>query len=176
MFRKKRGLFGRAEKGGKGARQGGEMGGFGEGEGDGGEDGPQAKPSSGRFGRAQPAGPGGAGAACGPGLRLAGAGGGGVRQAGERESRRGEGGPQGAPAQPEPAAEGRRNRRRRFALRAVPPDGAAARNGLLRRKWQDWKVKGMFTSLYGKNVLQYIIGKLPEKITPPRAGSKEHRL
>ena len=92
-------------------------------------------------------------AACGPGLRLAGAGGGGcrrgggVRQAGERESRR-----------------------------AVSPDGAAARNGLLRRKWQDWKVKGMFTSLYGKNVLQYIIGKLPEKITPPRAGSKEHRL
>ena len=73
--------------------------------------------------------------------------GGGARQAGERESRR-----------------------------AVPPDGAAARNGLLRRKWQDWKVKGMFTSLYGKNVLQYIIGKLPEKITPPRAGSKEHRL
>ena len=88
----------------------------------------------------------------------------------------GEGGPQGAPAQPEPAAGGRRNRRRRFARRAVPPDGAAARNGLLRRKWQDWKVKGMFTSLYGKNVLQYIIGKLPEKITPPRAGSKEHRL
>ena len=88
----------------------------------------------------------------------------------------GEGGPQGAPAQPEPAAGGRRNRRRRFALRAVPPDGAAARNGFLRRKWQDWKVKGMFTSLYGKNVLQYIIGKLPEKITPPRAGSKEHRL
>ena len=110
-------------------------------------------------------------AACGPGLRLAGAGGGrlpqggggGARQAGERESRRGEGGPQGAPAQPEPAAGGRRNRRRRFALRAVSPDGAAAWNGLLRRKWQDWKVKGMFTSLYGKNVLQYIIGKLPEK-------------
>ena len=102
--------------------------------------------------------------------------GGGARQAGERESRRGEGGPQGAPAQPEPAAGGRRNRRRRFALRAVSPDGAAARDGLLRRKWQDWKVKGMFTSLYGKNVLQYIIGKLPEKITPPRAGSKEHRL
>ena len=100
----------------------------------------------------------------------------GARQGGERESRRGEGGPQGAPAQPEPAAGGRRNRRRRFALRAVSPDGAAARNGLLRRKWQDWKVKGMFTSLYGKNVLQYIIGKLPEKITPPRAGSKEHRL
>ena len=73
--------------------------------------------------------------------------GGGVRQAGERESRR-----------------------------AVSPDGAAARNGFLRRKWQDWKVKGMFTSLYGKNVLQYIIGKLPEKITPLRAGSKEHRL
>ncbi len=73
--------------------------------------------------------------------------GGGARRAGERESRR-----------------------------AVSPDGAAARNGLLRRKWQDWKVKGMFTSLYGKNVLQYIIGKLPEKITPPRAGSKEHRL
>ena len=73
--------------------------------------------------------------------------GGGARQAGEGESRR-----------------------------AVSPDGAAARNGLLRRKWQDWKVKGMFTSLYGKNVLQYIIGKLPEKITPPRAGSKEHRL
>ena len=146
--------------------------------------GPQAKPSFGRFRRAEPAGPGGAGAACGPGLRLAGAGGGGcrrgggggARQAGEGESRRGEGGPQGAPAQPEPAAGGRRNRRRRFALRAVPPDGATARNGLLRRKWQDWKVKGMFTSLYGKNVLQYIIGKLPEKITPPRAGSKEHRL
>ena len=73
--------------------------------------------------------------------------GGGARQAGERESRR-----------------------------AVSPDGAAARDGLLRRKWQDWKVKGMFTSLYGKNVLQYIIGKLPEKITPPCAGSKEHRL
>ena len=108
--------------------------------------------------------------------RLPQGGGGGARQAGERESRRGEGGPQGAPAQPEPAAGGRRNRRRRFALRAVSPDGAAARNGLLRRKWQDWKVKGMFTSLYGKNVLQYIIGKLPEKITPPRAGSKEHRL
>ena len=130
-------------------------GGFGEGEGDGEEGGPQAKPSSGRFRRAEPAGPGGAGAACGPGLRLAGAGGGrllrgaggGARQAGERESRR-----------------------------AVSPDGAAARDGLLRRKWQDWKVKGMFTSLYGKNVLQYIIGKLPEKITPPRAGSKEHRL
>ena len=79
--------------------------------------------------------------------RLPQGGGGGARQAGERESRR-----------------------------AVSPDGAAARNGLLRRKWQDWKVKGMFTSLYGKNVLQYIIGKLPEKITPPCAGSKEHRL
>ncbi len=112
----------------------------------------------------------------GPAGAAAAGGGRGVRQAGERESRRGEGGPQGAPAQPEPAAGGRRNRRRRFALRAVSPDGAAARNGLLRRKWQDWKVKGMFTSLYGKNVLQYIIGKLPEKITPPRAGSKEHRL
>ena len=170
MFRKKRGAF---REGGKrrerrtaGRERGGVWakriertgggGGFGEGEGDGGE---------------------------GPGLRLAGAGGGGCRRgwrrctAGrERESRRGEGGPQGAPAQPEPAAGGRRNRRRRFALRAVSPDGAAARNGLLRRKWQDWKVKGMFTSLYGKNVLQYIIGKLPEKITPPCAGSKEHRL
>mgnify|MGYP007083579805 CR=1 FL=1 len=67
-------------------------------------------------------------------------------------------------------------RRSRSALRAVSPDGAAARNGLLRRKWQDWKVKGMFTSLYGKNVLQYIIGKLPEKLTPLRAGSKEYRL
>ena len=94
MFRKKRVLFGRAEKGGGGARQGGEGegfwakriertgggGGFGEGEGDGEEGGPQAKPSSGRFRRAEPAGPGGAGAACGPGLRLAGAGGGGCRR------------------------------------------------------------------------------------------------
>ena len=112
----------------------------------------------------------------GPAGAVAAGDGGGARQAGERESRRGEGGPQGAPAQPEPAAGGRRNRRRRFALRAVSPDGAAARDGLLRRKWQDWKVKGMFTSLYGKNVLQYIIRKLPEKITPPCAGSKEHRL
>ena len=112
-------------------------------------------------------GPAGASAAGGRGRRAAGRG---------KGKPAGEGGPQGAPAQPEPAAGGRRNRRRRFALRAVSPDGAAARNGLLRRKWQDWKVKGMFTSLYGKNVLQYIIGKLPEKITPPRAGSKEHRL
>ena len=70
-------------------------------------------------------------------------------------------GPPGEAGRRRPQAAG--NRRRRFALRAVSPDGAAVRNGLLRRKWQDWKVKGMFTSLYGKNVLQYIIGKLPEK-------------
>ena len=161
------------EKGGGGARQGGKGegfwakriertgggGGFGEGEGDGREGGlrPGLAACRGRRGRL----PQGTGEAHGrPGKGKAG----------------GEGGPQGAPAQPEPAAGGRRNRRRRFALRAVSPDGATARNGLLRRKWQDWKVKGMFTSLYGKNVLQYIIGKLPEKITPPRAGSKEHRL
>ena len=58
----------------------------------GGEGGPQAKPSSGRFRRAEPAGPGGAGAACGPGLRLAGAGGGGCRRgAGEAHGRPGKG-------------------------------------------------------------------------------------
>ena len=45
--------------GGKAGARGGQ-------EGAGGRSGPQAKPSGGRFRRAKPAGPGGAGAACGP--------------------------------------------------------------------------------------------------------------
>ena len=68
----------------------------GKGEGDGGEGGPQAKPSSGRFRRAEPAGPGGAGAACGPGLRLSGAGGGVCRRGrGRRTAGWGKGKPAG---------------------------------------------------------------------------------
>ena len=118
---------------------------------------------------------GGGGAPPPPGGR-GGAGGGGAGRGGNGHPGGVAGAPRGPRAPRARAAGGRRNRRRRFALRAVSPDGTAARNGLLRRKWQAWKVKGMFTSLYGKNVLQYIIGKLPEKITPPRAGSKEHRL
>ena len=57
----------------RGLRRGGQLAGGGQEdrgkggqEGAGGRSGPQAKPSSGRFRRAKPAGPGGAGAACGP--------------------------------------------------------------------------------------------------------------